>query len=243
MGESTEEIKAMMRKLQASVTGTDTPILPKVLRQEDFPQTKFWYVTSWRGIRNAGKAKDPDVNAPVLSMFLEDQFGKLVSEEVKDEVLDALQSYWIDVHNTGEKIRGWSETGLLRKDDFQTTMERKFPLLRLCEGHWKVRQLWTNYTGKWKRSSPSKRSPGDSSDTQNKRQETPIEISSDDSDPPANIKRRREGEEESQPPKRHKGKEREAVPSKFHPTRPQPKKKAKLGTVRISLPSQLPDPC
>ena len=91
--------------------------------------------------------KESNANMLVLTMFLEDQFGKLVSEEVKDEVLNTLQSYWIDVHSTREQIHGWSETGLLRKEDYQMMIKHKFPLLRLCKGHWKVRQLWTNYIG------------------------------------------------------------------------------------------------
>lgn len=245
MGEATEEIKDMVQQLQVSIAGGETPLSPKVLRREDF-RTRYWNVASWREKRNNGKIKDSDINAPIFSIFMEDEFGVLVSDEVKDEVLDTLQSYWIDVHDSGELICNWKETGFRRKEDFLATMERKFPWLRLCEGHWKTKQLWINYFGRWKRSPSNKQSPvpGDSRDTKKKdsppheRQETPIDISSDVSNGLASLKHGRDGDEDCEPApsKRHKGKEREAAPSTFHPPRPQPKKtKAKLGKVRLSL--------
>ena len=138
---------------------------------------------------------------PVLSIFMEDQSGKAVSEEVKDEVLDTLQSYWINVHDSRETVCSWTDTGLVRKDNFLATMERKFPWLKLCEGCWKTKQLWINYFGKWK-SQSTKASPGPTNKPgqhQEPKAGTLINISSDISDAPASSKCRREGDKDSQP--------------------------------------------
>ena len=242
MDETKEEIKDMVERLHVSITSTHTPPPPTVLRQED-SQTQFWNVAPWREVRNSGKG-NPDANSPVLSLFMEDQFGNPIPDEVKERVSDTLHSYWIDVHNSGEPVRPWSETGLRRKDDFQVTMERKFPWLKLCEGHWKAKQLWINYfdKGKWK--SPSNKPspvPGNKPAKPNEPKErTPIEISSDAGDAPASSKRGREGDEdhESASSKRRKGKAKETALPDFHPARPQPKKTgARLGRVSTSSPT------
>ena len=235
----------MLEQLHDSIAGAHTPPQPTVLQQEDY-QTQFWKVASWREIRSGGKVKDSDSYPPILSMFMEDEFGNPISDGVKEEVYDALQSYWIDLHDSGEPVRGWSETGLRRKDDFQVSMERKFPWLKLCEGHWKAKQLWINYFGKWKRSPSNKSSPtpdgktagSGNKPTQQLKERTPIEISSDAS-APASSKRDREGDEdhESASSKRHKGKERETALPNFHPPRPQAKKTGvRLGRVSAFSP-------
>ena len=134
-----------------------------------------------------------DDNVPVLSMFMEDEFGKPVLADVRDEVYDTIQSYWINIHDNGGEVHGWTNTGLQRKEDFQDTMERKFPWLKLCEGCWKSKQLWINYFGKSKKGPLNKSSPvpdNKSTKSDEPKEKTPIEISSDDSDPPANVKRR-----------------------------------------------------
>lgn len=228
----------MLEELHDSIT----PPQPTILEQEDY-QTRFWKVSSWREIRSSGKAKDSDSNPPILSMFMEDEFGDPISDGVKEEVYDTLQSYWIDVHDSGEPVRGWSETGLRRKDHFQVSMERKFPWLKLCEGHWKVKQLWINYFGKWKRSPSNKPSPtpdettaGSGNKPIQQPKKTPIDISSDLGDALANLKRGRSDEDRnSASSKRHKGKE--SVLPTFHPPRPQAKKTgARLGKVSTFSP-------
>jgi hypothetical protein len=241
--ETKEEIKAMIEQIQTSIAdanASQSPALAEDLHQKNF-DTCFWNAASWRGLRSNG-AKDLDLNAPILSLFMEDQAGNPISEEVRADVYDTIQSYWIDVRDDGEQVRLWKETGLRRKEDFLAKMERKFPWLKLCEGHWKTKQLWINYFGKWKKTPPNKPSPVPDNKSSQPKEKTPIEISSDDGVAPANTKRRREGEEDSQPPKRHKGKEREVAPPTFHPPRPQPKKmKAKLGKVcLITLPVTRP---
>ena len=134
----------MMQEIQVSIADvTASPPPAKVLRREDF-KTKYWEATLWRQHRSSG-TKEMDANRPILSMFMEDQFGTPVPADVRDEVYNTVQSYWIDVCSEGEEVHGWTTTGLRRKEDFQDMMERKFPWLKLCGGRWKSKQLWINY--------------------------------------------------------------------------------------------------
>ena len=230
----------MMQEIQVLITGVMAPPPPaKVLRQEDF-KTKYWEAMLWWEHRSSG-TKELDANAPILSMFMEDRFGELVLANVRDEVHNAIQSYWIDIRSDGEEVHCWTSTGLWRKEDFQDMMERKFPWLKPCSGHWRSKQLWINYFRKLKKAPSNKLFPildNKSTKSDEPKEKTQIEISSDDSNPPANIKHRQEGEEEPQPPKRYKGKEKEAAPSTPHHLQAQPKrKKAKLEKVSLSMSS------
>ncbi|KAF9777246.1 hypothetical protein BJ322DRAFT_1025872, partial [Thelephora terrestris] len=75
----------------------------------------------------------------------QDEFGVPVSADVKEEVQGDLTAYWVDMLQDGKLPVHYSGLGLNRREDFRKTMEEKYPWLRLCEGHWKVRQIWVNY--------------------------------------------------------------------------------------------------
>ncbi|KAF9784617.1 hypothetical protein BJ322DRAFT_1109326 [Thelephora terrestris] len=116
------------------------PLNPKEIHYKNL---KYWPQSAWLAVRR--KAKPKDCKAPVLSLFFEDESGKMVSDEVKEEVRGDLAAYWVDMLQEGHVPVHYSGLGLKRREDFRLTMEGKYPWLRLCEGHWKVRQLWVNH--------------------------------------------------------------------------------------------------
>ncbi|KAF9786841.1 hypothetical protein BJ322DRAFT_1019419 [Thelephora terrestris] len=137
----------------------------------------------------------------VLTLFFEDETSVLVSDEVKVQVRGDLLAYWIDMANDGERLVAYNCLGLKRREDYRQTMENKYPWLRLCEGHWKVRQIWINYWKKDRAPKPTgSKSKGKTpieifSDaeipTVSKAQEAAIEIMSDTEDPsPASKKKK-----------------------------------------------------
>ena len=84
----------------------------------------------------------------------------------------------------------YNKLSFMRREDYRKTMEGKYPWLRLCEGHWKVRQLWIS---NWKGSryattdpqNPAGKSTGTSAsggNPNNQKSPTPIEILSDTED-------------------------------------------------------------
>lgn len=222
--------------------GVNTSNIPLHPRKEDFKHVRFWANKPWQKLRN--NVKSDDLKLPIFSMFMEDEFGREISEDIKDTLRGDLGSYWSDIHDSGEILYNYTELGHHRKEHFRMTFESKYPWLRLCDGHWKVNQLWINYFGKWrKRGAPTR----DSSDTSNvlgdktpspndPKEKTPIEISSDLENVPAGFKRGREDNQDPQgaSAKRHKGKRREVEHFDFHPPRPQPKKvNAKIAKVSV----------
>ncbi|KAF9780809.1 hypothetical protein BJ322DRAFT_1023530 [Thelephora terrestris] len=131
------------------IPGIGTFGIPLNPKQVDYKRVKFWPRSVWQEIRNGAKLKESHTldsrPPPVLTLFFEDEFGVPVSADVKEEVQGDLTAYWVDMLQDGKLPVHYSGLGLNRREDFRKTMEEKYPWLRLCEGHWKVRQIWVNY--------------------------------------------------------------------------------------------------
>jgi hypothetical protein len=125
---------------------------PEVFKYEDYKHIKYWFEAVWQTIRN--KSKGNYIDSSVLSAFMEDEFGKPISEAVKARVRSDIYSYWTDVHDSGEKLCNWTDIGLRRKDHYRRTFEERYPWLRLCEASWKVDHLWINHFRGWKKNHP-----------------------------------------------------------------------------------------
>lgn len=156
--EKIEDTKSDVRKMVDHISGLDSipasertqiPLNPK---RTDFDLLKYWENGPWQAIRNGTKGvKADDFASPILSLFMEDEFGKPISDGVKDEIRGDLVGYWNDIHESGETVKNYTDLGFKRREDFRKTMEAKYPWLRLCDGHWKAKQLWINYFTTWKK--------------------------------------------------------------------------------------------
>ena len=242
------------------------PLNPK---QENYKGVRHWKQAPWLAAQRKSSSKDSD--SPIYSLFWEDEFGNVVSDEVKEAVRDDLYGYWTDVHKECKKLTPreslgeltrYKDLGYKRKEDFRKIMEGKYPWLRLCAGHWKVKRLWMNHFRSWQKANfptlPSDDQPANPDDTKPKGA-TPINISSDDSEDdtpndledmgpieissdgdgsPTGSKRRRDetAEADSSPPKKHKGKGKAIDTSNFHPPRPVKKIKAKVAKASYHYP-------
>ena len=153
---SRDDIKKMVDHISTNFTGEITAIgttsIPLNPKKVNFKLVAFWENEPWQAIKNKSGVKDTDSVSPVLSLFMEDEFGQPVSDDVKKEVRGDIAGYWTDVHNSDEDLGNWKEIGFKRREDFRKTMEGKYNWLRLCEGHWKTKQLWVNYFPSWKTS-------------------------------------------------------------------------------------------
>ena len=182
--ETKEDVRKMVNHISTEfvgeIPGVKTSGIPLNPKQDDFKRVKYWKQDPWKSIRGNSKVKNFD--SPVLSLFMEDGFGRPISDEVKEEVRGDIFGYWNDMHDNGKILKNYTDLGFKRREDFRKTMEGKFPWLRLCEGHWKVKQLWINYFSSWKKTHlpPSPDSKNPSPGPSNIKGKTPIDISSDD---------------------------------------------------------------
>ena len=226
-----EDVKKMIWKLSID-TGVEIPgirssNIPLNPKKEDYPGLRYWNSAPWRTIR-AGSGR-LNVGAPILSLFLEDEFGRAVSDEIKAQLFGDMQGFWRDLPE--DKRLPYTQLGYQTKEAFRTLLEGKYPFLRLCEGHWKVNQLWVNY---FKNPTPPSSSNGSKNKAPNPiKEDTPIDVSSSDISDTSILGPKRGHQDitdsEVGPSKKHKGKGVE-----FHPLRPKPKKiSAKMARVSI----------
>ena len=232
-------IQHISTKFVGQIPGADPSDIPLNPKRADYKDVVYWARKPWMSIRNRTTVKTMD--APVLKLFLEDEFGNPMPEDIKDEVLKDTRGFWKDelTAGRGEMLTCYSDLGFKMRNDFRVLLEGKYPWLRLCDGHWKVYQLWINYFSSWKdtnmpssaiviSSDEGEGEDGKGSSADGKRSQENNE------DGPTGAKRGRENDNEgADPSKRHKGKGKAAVTPDFHP--PKPKRgKVKANVAKVS---------
>ena len=245
-----KDVNAMLNHLSTRVVGSapatskqriDIPLNPQ---EEDFPFLEHWRQGPWQSTQNTPQTDADDSDGqPVYSVWMEDQFGEPISEDIKTAIHEDIYSYWsgMFMDNKISLQMAPKDVAFRFREEFRIAMEGKYPWLRLCAAHWKVRQLWTNYFSKWKRRART---------LQKTANRTVISIPTSDKSTGGNIvieaptsdegstgsKRGRPDEINTNPSKKHKGKgvARPTVPSQ--PQKHQkPKPKARLNTVKVSI--------
>ena len=148
-----------------------------------------------------------DTDSPVLGAFLEDEFGRPIPKGVQKSLCGDAAAFWEDMIRAGEMPTTFYKTGLARREEFRALLEHKYPWLRLCEGHWKVYQLWVNYFPGWKSNRFPRDDPPVASNNRDDGSLTTIDTPGrEDTTGP---KREREDVMDTIPSKRHKGKQPE----------------------------------
>jgi hypothetical protein len=154
------EIKDNIRKIAIKIASNpaaqnsevDSDGIPFAPLQTNFKHLKHWEQGTYQAARaNLGTA-ELNPGTPLISSYMEDQFGNNISEGVKAALRGDLFAYWTGLHRNREPITNWKDLDLDMKERFRAKFEKAYGWLRLCEGHWKVDHLWINYFGSWKRS-------------------------------------------------------------------------------------------
>ena len=201
-----------------------SPTIPLEMKKEDYPLMQWWYPAKWLALKNRSITKpNPDGNIPIISLYMEDENGRAIPSGRKIELWKDVYCYWNNLYLAGSTdLWNFGKLGLKRKEDFCKTLKDRYKWLCLCEGHWKVDQLWVSYFSSWKR-------PCTSPDCKTK-ELSPISMAADQgtSPPPINSKRRFEEDETSTggSSKRKKGKEVDLMaPTTFYHSRPASQKR------------------
>jgi hypothetical protein len=159
---------------------------------------------------------------PVLSIFMEDEFGRPISKGVRRSLCSDAAAFWEDMVRAGETPTTFCKTGLARKEEFRACLEDKYHWLRLCDGHWKVNQLWINYFTGWKNRRFPKDGPPVATNKNSKAPAIPdghdtgpfTMIDTPDSKDSTASKREREDHMDAVSSKRYKGKQSEQTVSR-----------------------------
>jgi len=151
-----------------------TSILAKVsllpqLDRKGFENTSHWFPQAYRKLRRRAKKSGalastdmlleaggsdpgaPKKKIPVLSCFLEDKDGMLISESQKKDLFAMAASYWQHILDKNRAPKNFRRINLEIKLQWRGLMESQFECLRFCDGHWKSDQVWINYYTNWRK--------------------------------------------------------------------------------------------
>jgi len=248
------DVRKMVNHISTKFTGPipgvqegDIPLNPI---KANFKDIKFWKQGPYQALRN--KTRNDARGEAVYSIFMEDQFGNPIPGGVRTALREDVHKFWLDMIKEREVPTKYSKVGFKTSEDFRKTMEGKYQWLRLCEGHWKVKQVWRNcFTAQWKAANiPVSLLSGNTDDTDDTEDNEDIEgtedavdkdvieVTSSEDDTLAGSKRGREDNLHTGPSKKHKGKEavKPVLKPAFHHARPLPKKKANVKVAKVSTP-------
>jgi hypothetical protein len=141
-----KNVKEMADRLSTRFIGKapgDQDIPLKPLRV-DYPRVPYWVQDDWLRLRGGHGS---DTTSPTYS----DAFRDPIPEGVRTDLHTQVVTYWNQIFRQGVTPLPYDDNDADILDAFQTRMEKKFPWLRLCEGHWKVKQVWKNCYGGWKK--------------------------------------------------------------------------------------------
>lgn len=128
------------------------------LHQRDYPHVRFWTATSYRNREKNGFGKHTlAANESWTTMYLEDQNGKQADSGLRSSLNTFACGWWTAQDNAGKPPRIYSETDIATLQTFRHNLELEFPLLRLCDHHWKADEVWKQVFGMWVNRGKSKR--------------------------------------------------------------------------------------
>ena len=129
------------------------PLLPQ-LDRANYKNVRHWDPDEYKGIRKGGnrggKALSTDTpRTSVLSSYMEDQNGDKIPESIKRAVRHTAKGFFEGLLQRNDAPAAWGNVPLDVRHQFLNILERNFPFLRLCEGHWKANQVATNSYSQW----------------------------------------------------------------------------------------------
>lgn len=130
---------------------------PPQLERAMFPSVKMWFSDDYKGRRKTVKGPEDkledDSNGTskpsVLSSYMEDESGKVVHETSRAAVRAHAKAFFCSLLKNGRAPAKWGDASLDVVNELVYELETNFPWLRLCEGHWKAKQVATNSYSQW----------------------------------------------------------------------------------------------
>ena len=130
------------------------PFADLPLNKADYPKVQFWMKGDF--CNQMQKAKEPHVPSltvctrgksriargeNVTSRYLEDEHGQVINGHVLMEMRALARQVFQHLHSQNLAPRTWTKASIVAHQYYRNSMNAQFPILRLCEGHWKVDKL------------------------------------------------------------------------------------------------------
>ncbi|KAI0309221.1 hypothetical protein OF83DRAFT_1089225, partial [Amylostereum chailletii] len=145
----------------AAAAGPAAGLVPFViLRHEDHLNVKFWnrsdyvkHANSLKGISTphvrGSKAISAGVNT--TATFLDDENGHTINGHYVSSIRSALRDVFHVLQLNNRAPKTWKRASPRDRDHIYAELERQYPILRLCENHWKIEWLVIHTYPQWYR--------------------------------------------------------------------------------------------
>ena len=150
----TSDVSGVAGSSSSTLVFTRRP-LPQ-LDRKDYPNVTKWDASNYRGFRKNGK-KDEDslegnhkAKGSILSSYMEDENGNPIPNGKRDAVRAMARDFFIILLQHNRAPTCWDNAGLDVQNELTYQLESAFPFFRLCEDHWKSRQVATNSYSQWR---------------------------------------------------------------------------------------------
>ena len=129
------------------------PLLPQ-LDRANYKNIQHWNRDEYDILRKHRKGGDENLpidmlDSSILSIYMEDEDGGQVLEKMKRNVRKTAKAFFEELLKHGKAPTAWRYASLSVQHSIINILEREYPFLRLCEGHWKANQVATNSYSQW----------------------------------------------------------------------------------------------
>ena len=135
---------------------------PSPLSQMDYPLVKFWEKKSWKNFSSTRKdASEVETKAGarggtrssrgenVMMLYVEDASGTPIDGNIASGMRDLARSIWRSLYERGIAPETWGQATKEVREEYFQDMESNYPVLRLCDNHWKANSLATTIYSQW----------------------------------------------------------------------------------------------
>jgi hypothetical protein len=137
---------------------------PPPLLQHDYPLVKYWEKRVWKGV--AGSKKDTSEvqtkngsrggtrsskGENVMMLYIEDADGLPIDGNIAGGMREFARSIWRSLYERGIAPETWGQATKEVREEYCQEMESEYPVLRLCNNHWKANALATAIYSQWRR--------------------------------------------------------------------------------------------
>lgn len=127
-----------------------------------YPKIRFWTKQEWKDYEASRKDSSDLVATSGLKggtraalgenvrvQYVEHADGKMVDGGMAIEIRDHARKIWRGLWSHGLAPRTWGAATQQVEDAFICSMEERFPVLKLCDNHWKARKIATENYSQW----------------------------------------------------------------------------------------------
>ncbi|KAG6809263.1 hypothetical protein H0H92_000962 [Tricholoma furcatifolium] len=129
-------------------------------KREDHPKIRYWHKHEWTAVhqdlKDSGDAKSgakgrvrqaQGVN--VMLRYVENEDGTVVDGYVAKQIRELARRIWQSFADNNMHPTTWGRASQAVMAGYREEMERAFPLLALCDNHWKVDNIATESYPSW----------------------------------------------------------------------------------------------